>query len=107
MVRYFIEGLESDKFNAICRCTLENAIGIIVKHSRKKHAFLILDEVNRLSNERSAENPSSPFHILMARISGLIDKAKEPRVNFLCSSLASIPIRDMETLSGRRYQVSN
>lgn len=91
-----------DKFNETCRCTLENAIDIVLKHARKKHAFLIVDEVNRLALTQSAH---SPFQEVMAKIGQLIDGNQEPRINFVCSSLASIPLIDYETFSGRKYQV--
>jgi hypothetical protein len=133
-----------DAFQEKCRCSLRNAIDIVTEHSLKKHAFLVVDEVNRVPSTSSAFEPISLFKKLMATITPLIDlpgtatplignanpatstpvidvpgygkpatststpvvHLPKHRVNVVFSSLASVPLMDFETSSGRKRQVN-
>jgi hypothetical protein len=78
---------------------------MVKKHAGKKHFFLNVDEITRIPSEVLVKDYPSLLQRCLGQVTDLIDLNGSSRVNFACSSLASVPIKIMETVSGRLYQV--
>jgi hypothetical protein len=99
-VSYFVQEqqLSFSQFQERCRCTLENAIEIVRKHSGKSHVVVAIDEVNRIPSKTLLRE-------FMSVVTPLMDSTGDHRVQFVFTSLTSGPLRDFETWSGRKHQV--
>ena len=100
------DGKTFQEFSAAVQCSLPDALNIIRKASGKKHVFIALDELNRIKSDSSSGTDDLLY--FMAKITPSLDHiGTEERTNFICSSLASIPLRILETASGRKFKASS
>lgn len=83
------------------RCNLRDALDIIREASGKQHVFVALDEFFRIG-DHSVPNEKDLLHF-MATVTPVLDDRGTRRTNFVCSSLASVPLDNLEVFSGRKY----
>lgn len=100
-------GLE--EFQQSFRCSLYNAIDMVQKASGKRHAFIAVDEVTKVCFDSSDPMTFNyePFQWLANEVTQHMDVLEGNRVNFVFSSLASIPLIHHEVFWGRKYRVRN
>ena len=108
LTRYFVsKSLSFYSFRDTCRCTLENSLNIIREYSGKKHVFVTVDEFTRVIPEDAAPKSARALQTLLVPVFSLIDEFEGNRTNFVFSSLASSPLRDIKQGSGRESQASH
>lgn len=82
-------------------CTLAHAIDIVKQNSRKKHVFIGVDEFARVFSE-DPEN----LKLMMFDVGQLLDNLfSDTRINFIFSSLATVPLDELGSASERTFQV--
>jgi hypothetical protein len=89
------------KFRETYRCTLAQAIDIVKQRSGKKHVFVGVDEFARVFAEDSQN-----LKLMMSDVGRILDDIfTGTRVNFLFSSLATVPLKELGSASERSFQV--
>lgn len=94
------------EFRTTYSCTLEDAIKIIREISAKKHVFVVVDEFARVFKEKAnGDIDFGQVADMMQDVSAISDFIGENRVNFLFSSVASVPLHQLASRSVRAFQV--
>jgi hypothetical protein len=93
--RYFVDKTQACNFldfKSRVRCTLANAIKMVREASKKNHVCISVDEIWRVAMEGTVGGRiMSPLQELIKSLVPFLDGVGEYRVNFVFSSLATVP----------------